>query len=370
MAVTDLTQALQLLNEAMDREGFTDAPEITADNLEEMGVLPASQLSKHIDALILVLQQRTFTNVFNSEKNPWRRFFIDLSKNGFGIKDIFVEFIDGSIPMWDASYTDQQVVEDLVSYAEDKIQKKYHDTAIQNQFKASFDNREYSKIFTKEGLPRFIDAKIINLTNSAELWLQNEVLKLIKDMVDSGNVKYKTGFDMTTQEGIDGLVESVRSTVRGATLPSNLYNKEEVISISDKDDLFLISTPEIVERINVRSLSGAYNVNFANLPISLIEAPNGTSLGTDPTTSTDALIVMIDRRALVLGIRTWVMTTFNVPNTLKRNNWLSCEGIKSYNTFFNCVAFCGSFDEFTTAKNVNVVNTTESPVNTKEVPAG
>ena len=319
---TSLTEALEILNLAKNNEGFQADPEITAENLETIGVLPPNVLNKYINGINLIIEQRYFTSMFDSSKNPWRKFFIDLGKVGFGIKDMFVEMVEGQTPMWDASYTDQQVVEDLVKYAVDKVKVKYHEQNMEKQFKATIDEREYSKMFTAAGLPRFIDAKIINLASSAELWLQNEVIGL---------------------------------------------NKEGVMTCADSGDLFLITTHEIMERINVQDLSAAFNVNFANIPANVVYAPNGTNLGTDAITHKKALFILIDRKALVLGIRTWRMTNFPIPNTLKHNNWLSIEGLKSYNTFFTAVAFCGDYDTFKGETPVIVKNTTTEPVNTKEV---
>lgn len=346
MAVVDLTGALELLNEVRVKEGFQDDPEITADNLEQFGVLPPNVMNKYINGLNLILEQRYFTAVFTSDKNPWRKFLMDLGKAGFGVKDMFVELVEGQVPMWDASYTDAQVVEDLVSYVVDKVKVKYHEQSVQNQFKATIDEREYSKMFTAAGLPRFIDAKIINLNASAELWLQNEIIGLIKEMVDKGDVVVKSGYDMTTVDGIKKVVEDIRAITTGATMPSDKYNPEGVMTLANgKEDLFLITTPEIMERVNVQDLASAFNVNFANLPSNVVFAPNGTSLGTDPESGKDALFILIDRRALVVGIRTWRMTTNYIPNKLQWKNWLSIEGLKSYNTFFTAVAFCGDFDD-------------------------
>lgn len=364
---TSLTEALEILNLAKNNEGFQADPEITAENLETIGVLPPNVLNKYINGINLIIEQRYFTSMFDSSKNPWRKFFIDLGKVGFGIKDMFVEMVEGQTPMWDASYTDQQVVEDLVKYAVDKVKIKYHEQNMEKQFKATIDEREYSKMFTAAGLPRFIDAKIINLASSAELWLQNEVIGLIKSMVDNGEVVIKSGYDLTTVAGIKQMVEDIRSTSAGATLPSTAYNKEGVMTCADSGDLFLITTHEIMERINVQDLSAAFNVNFANIPANVVYAPNGTNLGTDATTHKNALFILIDRKALVLGIRTWRMTNFPIPNTLKHNNWLSIEGLKSYNTFFTAVAFCGDYDTFKGETPVIVKNTTTEPVNTKEV---
>ena len=310
-------------------------------------MLPAAQLNKYIDGINLVLEQRTFRNIFNSDKNPIRKFFRDIGRYGFGIKDIMSEFIDGVVPMWDESNTDEEVLKDLVSYAEDKLLKKYHEDKMEKQFKASIDEREYSKMFTDYGLPRFIDSKIANLPASAEYWLLGQVTELIKTMVDNGDIVVDSGYELQTVQGIKNTVEKVRSIVEGVQMPTNLYNKEGIVTLCDKEDVFIFTTPDILERVRVQDLAGAYNLDLANLPGNLVLLPNGTDMGTNAEDSKDALFVIMDRRALVLGIRTWRMTNFLVPNTLKHNNWLSVEGLKSYNTFMSAVAICGDFDDFT-----------------------
>lgn len=344
---TSLSEALEILNEARVNLGYQDQPEITAENLAEFGVLPPNQLNKYIDGINLILEQRTFRNMFDSSKNPIRKFFMDIGRYGFGIKDIMIEFIDGVVPMWDESNTDEQVLKDLVSYAEDKLLKKYHEDKMERQFKASIDEREYSKMFTDYGLPRFIDGKIANLASSAEYWLLNQVTGLIKEMIENQDVVVKSGYELQTTQGIKNAVETVRAITEGVQLPTNLYNKAGIVTMANsKDDVFIFTTPDILERVRVQDLSGAYNLDLANLPGNLVLVPNGTDLGTDPESGKDALFVILDRKALVLGIRTWRMTNFLVPNTLKHNNWLSVEGLKSYNTFMSAVAVCGDFDDF------------------------
>lgn len=345
MAVTTLAEALTVCNTAYENLGYAQqgANQITADNLATYGLFPPNQINAIIEQMNLILEQRFFMNLFNAEKNPWRQFIIDMTRNGFGILDVYQEFLDGAAPMW--SSTDSQIASDMVGRAADAVARKYHTTPMSRQFKATIDEREYSKIFTEYGLPRFVDCKISNLSTSAEYWLKNQIIDEVMDMLDAGDAVYKQGYTLTTIDGVKSMIEDIRSTMDDMLIPTPNYNKDKIVSMADDpSQLFLITTPENMERLRVYVNSGAYNLSDVMLNAQVIYAPNGTDLGSYQ--NENVLFLLVDRRAIVIGIKTWRITNFLVPNTLYHNNWLTVEGLRSHNTFFGCVAFTGVLGNF------------------------
>lgn len=345
MAVTTLAEALAVCNTAYENLGYAQAGanQITADNLATYGLFPPNQINAIIEQMNLILEQRFFMNLFNAEKNPWRQFIIDMTRNGFGILDVYQEFLDGAAPMW--SSTDSQIAADMVGRAADAVARKYHTTPMSHQFKATIDEREYSKIFTEYGLPRFVDCKISNLSASAEYWLKNQIIDEVMDMLDAGDAVYKQGYTLTTIDGVKSMIEDIRSTMDDMLIPTPNYNKDQIVSMADDpSQLFLITTPENMERLRVYVNSGAYNLSDVMLNAQVIYAPNGTDLGSYQ--NENVLFLLVDRRAIVIGIKTWRITNFLVPNTLYHNNWLTVEGLRSHNTFFGCVAFTGVLGNF------------------------
>lgn len=343
--VTTLEQALSVLNEAYENLGYADAGTnfITAENLDTIGVLPSDQINSILTQVNLILQQRFFFNTFNSERNEFRNFVVDMLDEGFGILDVFQKFLAGASPMWNEDA--DTVAEDLVGRAPDDVVRKYHTAKMEKQFKTTIDTREYSKTFTATGLPKFIDVKLANLSTSAEYWFMMQVLDELKLMGDSADAVVDSGNSLNDENGVKAIIESIRSTANGMKIPSTWYNKEQIISMTDDEDyLYLITTPEHMERLRNRAFAGAYNLDETNLPFKTLYAPNGTDLGT--IEDEKVLFWLVDRRSIVIGIRTWAVDSFRVPNTRYVNHWLSVEGIRSHNTFTNAVAFTGDFGNF------------------------
>lgn len=343
--VTTLNEALAVLNEAYETLGYADAGsnEITAANLDTYGALPAEQINRIFEQVNLILQQRFFFNTFNSEKNKFRAFVVDLIDNGFGILDIYQKFLAGASPMWNEN--EQTIANDLVGRAPDDVARKYHTKPMEKQFKTTVDMREYSKVFTATGLPKFIDVKLANLSTSAEYWFMLQILDELKTMAGMGDVIADTANSLNNIEGIKSIIEGIRATAEDMRMPNNLYNKEGIISMTDDENyLYLITTPNYMERLRNKVFAGAFNLSETDLPFKTIYAPNGTDLGT--INGEKVLFWLIDRRALVIGVKTWAVSSFRVPNTLYINHWLSIEGIRSHNTFINCVAYTGEYGDF------------------------
>ena len=73
-APTTLNQALEILNTSMKNLGYTE--EVTAENLDTIGVYDSEQVNKIVKQMNLVLEQRFFMNLFNAEKNAFRKFMV------------------------------------------------------------------------------------------------------------------------------------------------------------------------------------------------------------------------------------------------------------------------------------------------------
>ena len=345
--VENLDQALEALNIAQKNLGYKDAPEITADNLADIGALPESQIIKLFNEAGIIYEKKVRASRFSAEDNPFNSLFMEIPY-GNAVEDVHLKYLTGRAPMYHSElYSNAQVVEDLVSKVAEEYTKKIHTTKEDNQIPTSFDRRELKKIFTPSGLVDFMNEKVAVLTASMHLWMMEMGYKTIKEIVDNGDIVIKSGYQMQDTQGIKKLLENVRADAAGFLKPTTLYNKEGIKTNTDsKDDIFLMATPEVLERIRVQEFTGAYNLDEEKFPARIIEVTNGQDLGADPETSKDCLMLLMDRNTLRLGIFNWILTEFYSPNNLLFKNWLTAEILRSYNTFTNAVAYCGDFDDF------------------------
>lgn len=359
---TSLKEGVEIVNNALTSLGYeyqidtTDNSTMT-EGLEAIGAYAPSQRNAIMEQMNLILQQRNYGVMFDASKNKFRTFLVGMEENGFGIEDVFHCLIDGRVPLWDNNNTAQEIAEDLVSYDTNKIVKVFHTEPASRQFKTTIDRRNYEKVFTAYGVTRYIDTQLANLSWSAEVWLQSQIIEIAVKMVADSKIKFSEGNNINSEQGIRNMVEELKTTVSGFLTPTSLYNLgafnastnayESVINMSDsEDDIFIITTPSYMQRLKVQGYANAYNLSQFELDGRIIYAPEGYDLGTH--NDKKVAFIAIDRRALVFGIRRWDASSFFIPNTHNVNHWLTVEGIKGYNTLFNAVAFTiDSIDEVT-----------------------
>ena len=351
---TTLKEGVDIVNESLRSLGYdyqidTTSNETMTQGLEAIGAYAPSQKNAIMEQMNLIIQQRNFGVMFDASKNKFRSFLIDLSTEGFGIEDLFHELIDARTPMWDKQADSQQILTDLVSYDDAKVHKFFHTHRMQSQFKATIDERNYEKVFTRSGVIRYIDTKLANLSMSAEKWLMDRAINVIKEMISQGKIVFRGGHNPNTKNGIDNIVEDIKATMAGFLTPSALYNYgvpedngvyRKVINITDsEEDIFLIVTPEFLARIKVHGYSNAFNLSKYELEGRILYLPAGTDLGSQ--NGEKVLACAVDRRAILLGIRRWLGSSFFVPNVHLVNHWLTIDGLDGFNTVFNAVAFTG-----------------------------
>ena len=336
-------KTFDMLNEAVKLSGIEGLDEITQQNITTLLQLPDSQLQTIINNLYLVSEQRGFQNLWSSEDNPFREFLFDMKNNGWTIQDYMIDILEGMTPYWDESYTDSQVAEGLVKDYEQKFESSFHMTPFSKQFATTINEKDYSKYFYPYSLQSFVDMKINNLPSSAEIYLEKQVLiDEVKQMVTDNDIVIKTGYDPNSDIGIKHMIEDMKTVYKSFKQPTNMYNKRGVISITPSEDMiFTLMKPSTMERLKVYVNSAAYNLNEVMLSGRVIFIPEDMTLGTDGQ-GNEILAIILDRRSLVVGLRTWKMRDFEIPNKLRRNYFLSIEGIRGHNDFINAVAFNGA----------------------------
>ena len=383
MAVT-INQAVNYINNTLRLLNYENyllpAPTGTNDGevteaLQKLAAASPFVRNQIMQQMNLVVQARNYGVMFDSSKNPMREFLVGLEE-GFGIEDIFHELIEGIDPLWDGNGTTDKIIKDLYSYDTNEIDKCFHVKSIGKEFKTTVDRRNYDKVFMPDKVVRYIDTKLANLSWSAEYWLQSVIANKAKEMVDNGDAVIYSGFDISTEEGVTNVVEKARTVISGFQTPCNLYNKgarkrptdenlTPIINMTNKEDIFIITTPEYFERLKVRGYANAFNLSQYEIEGRILYLPNGTDMGTK--NSEKVIMIILDRRAILAGIKTWAGTSNFIENIIAMNHFLLVEMLIGYNTFFNCVAITGigigSWERAAKGYNVTVTHPSASGKN-------
>lgn len=355
MAVSTVKQCAEVINQSLKTLGYeyqidTTSNETIDAGLKAVGAFPPSQRNTIMEQMNLIIQARNYGVMFDATKNPFRRFLVSLDE-GFGIEDIFHELIDGIDPLWDDTTPEgtQKVINDLYSYDTNRIHKFFHTDSVGKEFKTTIDRRNYDKVFLPSRVTRYVDTKLANLSWSAEVWLMQFIIGIIKTMVANGHVVFKEGYNPNTKDGVASLVEDINATTDGFLTPSKLYNLgvpnasggfDAITNITNsKEDIFIVTTPELMRRLKTRGYSNAFNLSEFELAGQIMYLPAGTDLG--QRNGKEVLAIALDRRSVVCGLFRWVGTSKFIENTICMQHFLLTELLYGYNTVFNCVAFVG-----------------------------
>lgn len=371
MGITTAKQAAEIINESAVALGWEKIinENGTADELEadfhKVTALGEDARSNLLKQAILVLVFRNYGTMFDSSKNPMRRFIRNDIDFGGGEEDIYHDIITPVTGFWAADFSDMEndspesdalarkVAENLVRYYNYDVTKKFHAVKDTIDIPMSITEYELKQIFTPTAFARFIDVKMANLQWSAEYALLNHVIGNIRKMITDGNIIFKTGADLNSVNGVTSVVEYLRTATDSMKMLSKNFNFSGVTAVSDEDDLFLVTKPDFINRIQVRGYSNAFNVEYYRENNRLIVLPEGSDLGTHDGEPVHA--VLIDRRAIVESIKYWAVKPFPVANTDYTNYFLKAKVLRGYNEFFNAVAITGdAIGAFDNTVNVGV----------------
>lgn len=367
MAITDLSTAQGLagiMNEALTNYFGKGSYQIDTTSLEsieagfgEVGAYPAEMKNALLNQVNLVLIYRNYGTMFTESKNPTRRFWRDAIRYGDGIADIYQEILEpisGIQGIWAEDYAGQSDTSELAlnnakyhfNFHKGDVQKKFHVDTTRRDFAISVSELEISKAFTPEGFAGYINVKIANLQWSAEVHLLTAAIENMRKMVTDQNIIFSTGHNLNNENGVTETVETIRTITDSMTSLSRSYNKAGIITISDSEDLYLLTTPQFLQRIGVRGAANAFNINEYRLQNRVLILPEDTDFGKAPNGET-VHAMLVDRRAIVMAMRYWKMAPFVPTGADWQNYFLKIEYLHGYNDFFNAVAFAGeAIDDF------------------------
>lgn len=354
MAITTATQGAEILNQSLrdlgqDYQIDTTNPQTIEDGYKAIAALAPSMKNNILSQVNTILVFRNYGTMFNESKNPIRRFLRNDINFGGGEEDIWHDIIDPVTGNWAYDYNgvndDEQAeatAKNLVRFYKYNIHKKFHTNKIPIDIPMSITEYELKQLFTPAGFARYIDTKMANLQWSAEVALLDIGINAAKQMVSDNKIKFASGFNLNTQNGVTSTVEYLRTATDAMENLSDAFNYANVRTISSRDDVFLFITPEFLNRLQTRGYANAFNVDYYREHNQLIILPYGTDLGTNPDNGEKVLAMLIDRRALVLSIMYWQVKPFVVSNTDYINYFLKAQILKGYNEFFNAVAITGA----------------------------
>lgn len=340
---------LKLLNEANKNLGYFNE-EITQDTIDLITGLTEAQQKALFNEMLLIGQQRGFSNLFTRENNSFKDFIIDGTEFGWTIQDYMLDIIEGESAHWiDGNYTVDQQAQNLVKDYEQDVESSFHYKRKSKTFPTTIKDIEYKKAFYPKNLGSFVDRKISNLTVSGELWLKNSVIiEELFDMLREQHMVVKRGYSLNTGNGVLSFLETLKTDYTGFSQDNAIYNKNGKISITPSDDFkYIITKASNMERIKVREYAGAFNLEQMELDGRIIYIPESMQMpkvneqDVVGEEGEELLFMLVDRRAIVVAIQLYRMGSFYVADQYKTNHWLGIDCVTGNNPYINAVAYTG-----------------------------
>lgn len=234
-----------------------------------------------------------------------------------------------------------------------EVWQAFHSVNREDRYDLSISHVELRKAFTTEfGLNELVARKLASLAISDEYDEFRIMIQLIAVAYAEDTLfKVKTPFanaDAPTDAELRNLSIAIRTYAKKMSIaPSSRYNAKGVPTVSNKDNLVLITTPGVTAALDVSVLADAFNIDRADFASKVIEIDEFPMAGVHA--------MLVDTSWFVCADYVKEIATFWNPKNMVNNYYLHHWGTYSISPFSNAVLF--GEDEATEVGVVNVAPT-------------
>ena len=336
---------------------------LSRTGVEMMGLFDEYPTAKNefINALTnKIIKSLFYAKVF---ENPLKMFHRGMLPYGSSIEHIFVEMAEkkGFKEHFNGSSNAEQ---DLISPSLPNVKVGYSTVNYQHKYKVSISDQQLKHAFTSEyGLSKLIGDIIASEVSGAYYDEYTDMRNLLKH-VAQGQQYGKTSTGLATPVAIATsgevaqplktvvigdaeanpklLAKQVRALSGRLKFPSTEYNMAGVKTFSNKEDLVLITTPEMVANLDVEVLANAFNVSKGEVSVRIVEVDelpsNFKSTLSGSATAKTCYGILADKDFLQAYDTVNTTKTFDNGDQLTTNMFLHKHGIYSCCYFANAVA--------------------------------
>lgn len=311
-----------------------------------------------------VVRTEFYSKVFS---NPLSMLKKGALPHGFSLEQLFVEMAE--VKGFFDNFTGSESVEgDLIRSAQAKVLARYISQNFQYKSKASLSDMRLKQAFlTTNGLSLLSGQLSSSTSNAINLQEYKDMKALLEAVVSYKQLVQTVGgkgvtstkhltteiapqtmaiLDLGKTTSLDEKAkmrlfsEKVRAMVGQWKFPSTKYNMAKVNTWSNPEDLVLVTTPELIAKMDVQSLADAFNVSKADLEVRTIlvdSLPEGSTLAksTDGSTYTSGTIYgyLFDKDFLQIYDTLVTSGSFYNADQLVTNLFMHHHGIMA-NCFF------------------------------------
>lgn len=221
-----------------------------------------------------------------------------------------------------------------------RVKVAYHTMNRQDRYDISINMEMLTNAFlTPTGLNDFISAALqvpINSDNYDEYNIMKQLISKYNAEYGFYNVQVPAINDSTTTDDMKKFIEKVRSTTGQMKFLKSDYNYYGVPTFTLPENSLLITTPEVVAKVDVNVLAAAFNVSFSEMQNKIIVI--------DSMPIENCYAILVDEDWFVCGDNLYRTSSFVNEMNLTTNYYLHHWSTLSVSPFMNAIMFTSAAD--------------------------
>ena len=329
MAVSNNMNILNAVRSRMSTDYQANVPVATASNLTEVYSTILNNEST-INALIpaltdLIIMQSVTSGIF---ENPLRGLKQNEMPFGLTEQEIFVNFAEG------IAHNPRATCEDAFGIYEAYIMSAYHRINFNKDYPVTIWYDDIRTAFASEfGLKSLINAKSQAIISGASHDEYVNMIGLVESAYNAGACyPVHLSAAVNSEETGNELIKNIQTFVGHMAFPHREYNFAGSDAISMRENLIILTTPEVMASINVDTLAGAFNLDKKDLMARIVVTdgfPNQPGIQA----------ALADRRFFKVRDQYRLMTTDRLNMPLRFNLVYHVKEMFSYSPFYPLIVF-------------------------------
>ena len=329
MAISNNMNILNAVRSRMSTDYQANVPVATASNLNDVYSTILNNEST-INALIpaltdLIIMQSVTSGIFN---NPLRGLKQNEMPFGLTEQEIFVNFAEG------IAHNPRANCEDVFGIYEAYIMSAYHRINFNKDYPVTIWYDDIRTAFASEfGLKSLINAKSQAIISGASHDEYVNMIGLVESAYNAGACyPVHLSAAVNSEETGNELIKNIQTFVGHMAFPHREYNFAGSDAISMREDLIILTTPEVMASINVDTLAGAFNLDKKDLMARIVVTdgfPNQPGIQA----------ALADRRFFKVRDQYRLMTTDRLNMPLRYNLVYHVKEMFSYSPFYPLIVF-------------------------------
>ena len=283
------------------------------------------------NAFISTLTNRVGKSMFFDKvfKNPYKMLHRGMLEYGKSIEQLFTEMAEkkGFNEHFTGSTTEEG---DLIKAVKPSVKVDYITQNFEYKFKTSISDQQLRGAFQNPyGLQSMLQHAVDSLASSVDYAEYVDMKKLIDELIQdyvSATCSNMLSSTSTSNINVKELAKRIRAGAESMAFP-NTKNPAGVLNWCKKEDLILITTPDIKAELDVELLATAFNMDKADFNLRVITVQSLPKVSKSDGKKYTPIAFLCDRDAIQVYDTINTTSTFYNPERLTTNYFAHKHGI-------------------------------------------